>query len=38
MQKYYFMPQIESTHFSESGDAKFAKFGLVELKIWISEV
>jgi hypothetical protein len=33
MQKCDFMLEIASTHFFEPRDTKFAKFGLVELKL-----
>jgi hypothetical protein len=33
MQKEYLMLETDSMHFSESMDAKFAKFGPVELKL-----
>jgi hypothetical protein len=32
------MLEIESTHFSETTDAKFAKFGRVELEISFKQV
>jgi hypothetical protein len=32
------MPEIGSSHFSESRDIKFANFEFVELQIWNFEV